>query len=281
MFHDAASIAAMRETCALAAELLDAAGSMLEPGMCTEDIDAAVHASLISNSAYPSPLMYGRNPFPKSICISVNEVALHGIPDDAPLCEGDVVSLDLVAYRNGFHGDTCRTYIVGDSARTRPEDGEDILGASARGEQGSASGMPYGRREGNADPWRSRRLVRATKKALHDAIRVAGPGVSLATIGEAVQNVVDEYGFDTVKEFKGHGVGRDLHTKPLINHYRNSDRYELKPGLTFTIEPMLVENSAQLVLWKDGWTASTKDGGLAAQFEHTLLVTDHGVEVLT
>jgi len=137
------------------------------------------------------------------------------------------------------------------------------------------------RREGNGDPWRARRLVRATKRALHDAIRVAGPGVTLASIGEAVQHVVDEHGFDTVREFKGHGVAQDLHTHPLVNHFRNTDSFVLKPGLTFTIEPMLVEKSAQLVVWNDGWTAATKDGGLAAQFEHTLLVTDHGVEVLT
>ncbi|KIZ06250.1 methionyl aminopeptidase [Monoraphidium neglectum] len=209
----------MRASCKLAAQVLQHAGSLVRPGVTTDEIDAAVHAMVIAAGAYPSPLNYGK--FPKSVCTSVNECLCHGIPDSRPLKDGDIINIDVTVYLNGYHGDT--------------------------------SAMFY----------------------------ICGPDVPVRKIGEAVQEVAKRHKFQVSKDFIGHGVGKVFHARPHVQHVRNLDMDKMQLNSTFTIEPILVEGSPKMVEWKDNWTVVTADGGLAAQMEHTLLITPNGAEVLT
>lgn len=237
----------MRRACRLAARVLRMAGKLAEvPGTTTEEIDQAVHRMIVENGAYPSPLGYGK--FPKSVCTSVNEVICHGIPDDRPLEEGDIVNVDVTVYLDGFHGDTSRTFYVGGVDRASPAAVE---------------------------------LVQATEEALRRGIEVCGPGVPYRAIGQAIYGYAHPLGFGLVEEFAGHGVGRQFHSKPTIVHAPNIYPGEMEVGETFTIEPMLVARSTRMRTWPDGWTTVTRDGGLTAQAEHALVVTENGVEVLT
>lgn len=242
--RSAAEIEAMRRSGTAAAEVLLIAGEQVAPGVTTDAIDEIVHAEVLARGAYPSPLGY--RSFPKSVCTSVNEVICHGIPDSRPLVAGDIVNIDVTLYREGVHGDTSAMFCVGDVDAA------------------------------------SRRLVSGTLRALQAAIEVVGPGVPVSEIGGAIEGVARPGGLGVVREFVGHGVGTDFHGDLQIPHYHDP-RYSmpLAEGMTFTIEPMLTLGSPQVELWGDGWTAVTADRSRTAQFEHTLLVTADGVEILT
>ncbi len=238
----------MRRTGADAARVLALAGAAVRPGITTDELDRIVHEATIAAGAYPSPLLYGGpdNPYPKSVCTSVNEVICHGIPDDRELLDGDIVNIDVTIFREGVHGDTNRTFLVGDVDEV------------------------------------SRRLVRVTYESLLRGIEAVRPGEAFSAIGRAIQAHAEGEGFGVVRAFVGHGIGEQFHTDLHIPHY-----YEprlttvIEPGMTFTIEPMITVGAHEHVMWDDGWTAATIDRKRTAQFEHTILVTDDGAEVLT
>lgn len=270
LLHDGSTIPRMRKAARLARKVLDHACSLAKPGVTTDDIDTAVHKAIIEAGAYPSPLNYAQ--FPKSLCSSINEVICHGIPDSRPLQLGDIVSFDVSCFIDGVHGDNCATVIVGDEQ----EDNE--IGIDWRG-------VPYRRAWDTAEEETmiraGRRLVHATRESLYAAIEVIGPGACLTHVGAAIQDVADAYGYSTVGKYQGHGIGEVFHCAPFVQHYRNRDYLALQPGMIFTIEPMLVEGSGDCFEWSDNWTVATSDNGMAAQFEHTVLITEDGVEILT
>ncbi|AKL72669.1 methionine aminopeptidase, type I [Actinobacteria bacterium IMCC26256] len=234
----------MRGACSIAAEILREAGALVAPGITTDEIDIAVHEATISRNAYPSPLNY--RGFPKSVCTSVNEVICHGIPDDRVLENGDILNIDVTAYIDGVHGDTNATFLVGD--------------------------VDAG----------SRRLVEVTRECLEFAIEAVIPGRPLSDIGRAIEGHATPNGFSVIRTFVGHGIGEQFHGEPSVLHY-----YEprlvmpMEPGMVFTIEPMIAIGDHREKIWSDGWTAVTQDGLRTAQFEHTILVTESGSEVLT
>jgi methionyl aminopeptidase len=237
-------IARMRETGKVAAEVLARAGELVRPGTTTDEIDVFVHELTVELGGYPSPLNY--QGYPKSVCTSVNEVICHGIPDDRALQDGDIVNLDVTVYRDGVHGDTNATFLVGD-----------------------------------VDP-ESRRLVDVTEQCLWRGIEAVQPGRPISDIGRAIEDHAKKHRFGVVRAFIGHGIGEQFHTDLQILHYYDPNATTvMRPGMTFTIEPMITMGTWRHVLWDDGWTAVTADGRRTAQFEHTILVTDDGVEVLT
>lgn len=240
-------IARMRRTGQAAAEILRTVGAAIEPGVTTEELDALCHQLCIDAGGYPSPLNYGIDPpFPKSICTSVNEVICHGIPDSRALRDGDVCNLDVTLFREGVHGDTNATWAVG-----------------------------------SADP-ESMRLIQVTRECTELGIAAVGPGRPISDIGRAIEDHATAAGFSVVKAFVGHGVGTEFHTRPEILHYFHPrSSLVMEPGMTFTIEPMIAVGAWQQRLWDDGWTASTIDNKRTAQFEHTMVVTSDGVELLT
>ncbi|KAH7659502.1 Peptidase M24 methionine aminopeptidase protein [Dioscorea alata] len=234
----------MRETCRIAREVLDAAARVIRPGITTDEIDKVVHDATIAAGGYPSPLNY--HFFPKSCCTSVNEVICHGIPDSRKLEDGDIVNVDVTVYYKGVHGDLNETYFVGQV--------DDV----------------------------SQKLVRCTYECLDKAISIVKPGVRFREVGEVINRHASMSGFSVVKSYCGHGIGELFHCAPNIPHYgRNKAVGMMKAGQTFTIEPMINAGVWRDRLWPDGWTAVTADGKRSAQFEHTLLVTETGVEVLT
>ncbi len=238
----------MRRTGRLAADTLNYLGTLVQPGVTTEEIDAACHARAIEVEAYPSPLMYpgSVDPFPKSLCTSVNEVICHGIPDDRPLRDGDIVNFDVTLFKEGVHGDTNATFFVGDV--------DDA----------------------------SKRLTVVTRDATMRGIEAAKPGNPINEIGRAIQQYAEGAGFGVVRDFVGHGIGEQFHTDLQICHYYHPRLTDIiEPGMTFTIEPMITQGSYRARMWDDGWTAVTADGGRTAQFEHTILITDDGPEILT
>eukprot|EP00585_Thalassiosira_rotula_P012955 CAMPEP_0196131636 /NCGR_PEP_ID=MMETSP0910-20130528/1554_1 /TAXON_ID=49265 /ORGANISM="Thalassiosira rotula, Strain GSO102" /LENGTH=422 /DNA_ID=CAMNT_0041391119 /DNA_START=24 /DNA_END=1290 /DNA_ORIENTATION=- len=237
----------MRAAGRAAREVLDLAGKLAKAGVTTDEIDAAVHAASVERGAYPSPLNY-RN-FPKSCCTSVNEVICHGIPDMRPLEDGDIVNIDITVYLDGYHGDCSEMFVVG--------------GRDALDEKG-------------------RNLIQTTYDCWVKSMELVKPGVNYNVIGKTIQDHITPKGFSTVRAFCGHGIGQVFHTAPNIYHYTvNQPLDEIKAGHVFTIEPMICEGLADPYMWKDDWTATTADGGRSAQFEHTLLVTEDGVEALT
>jgi methionyl aminopeptidase len=238
----------MRRTGRDAADTLASLADIIRPGITTEDIDIAVHEASLAHGAYPSPLMYpgGPNPFPKSVCTSVNEVICHGIPDDRTLRDGDIVNCDVTLFKEGVHGDTNATFFVGDV---------DEL---------------------------SQRLVRVTKECTALGIQAAVPGNRINDIGRAIQTHAEAHGFGVVRDFVGHGIGEQFHTDLQICHYYHPRLDDvIEPGMTFTIEPMITAGSWRAQMWSDGWTAVTSDKSRTAQFEHTIHVTDDGPEILT
>ncbi|KAG7370977.1 methionine aminopeptidase [Nitzschia inconspicua] len=261
---------AMRTAAKLARRILDHACALAKPGVTTDEIDTAVHEALLEAGAYPSPLNYVG--FPKSLCSSINEVICHGIPDTRPLVRGDIVSFDVSCFIGGVHGDNCATILVGDEQEI------DEIGVDWRG-------VPYKSTFDSVDEevmFRAgRRLIHATRESLYEAIDRIGPGACLTEVGAAIEDVADAYGYSTVAKYRGHGIGEVFHCAPFVKHYRNQDKLELVPGMIFTIEPMLVERSGDCYEWEDQWTVQTVDGGMSAQFEHTILITDNGVEILT
>ncbi len=244
--HSGAGIDAMRQASRVASEVLAGAGELIVPGASGDDVDAFVHAATLARGAYPSPLGYMG--FPRSVCVSVNEVVCHGIPSANLFREGDIVSVDVSVFLNGVHGDTCRSWIVG--------------GDSAGDE-------------------RSRALVATTKAATRKAIEAMGPGVPISRVGDIIAPMAAAQEFAVVEAFAGHGIGEVFHTEPIVHHTPNQSRYVLREGMAFTIEPMLAEGSSTIKMWPDGWGVVTADGGRSAQFEHLVLVTAHGVDVLT
>ena len=234
----------MRVAGRVAAEVLQAVGAAVRPGVTTDELDALAHEELIRRNAYPSPLNY--HGYPKSICTSVNEVICHGIPDDRALVDGDIVNLDVTAYVDGVHGDTNATFFVGDVDRA------------------------------------SRRLVEVTRECLDRAIAAVAPGRPMSVIGKAIQEHAESHGYGVVRSFIGHGIGEQFHTDLQIPHYYDPRLTRpLETGMTFTIEPMITMGDWRHRMWDDGWTAVTSDYQRTAQFEHTLVVTGDGAEVLT
>jgi methionyl aminopeptidase len=234
----------MRVAGRVAAEILQTVGAVVKPGITTEELDALAHDECIARGAYPSPLNY--HGYPKAICTSVNEVICHGIPDDRRLVDGDIVNLDVTAYVDGVHGDTNAMFLVGDVDEA------------------------------------SRRLVDVTRQCLDRAIAVVRPGTPLNEIGKAIQTYAEANGYGVVRSFVGHGIGEQFHTDLQVLHYYDSRlTTPLEEGMTFTIEPMITMGDWRYRMWDDGWTAITADGKRTAQFEHTLLVTGDGVEILT
>ncbi len=234
----------MRVAGRAAAKVLAEVGAAVRPGITTDELDAICHAACIARGGYPSPLGY--NGFPKSLCTSVNEVICHGIPDSSVLRDGDIVNLDVTIYLDGVHGDTNATFFVGEVDEA------------------------------------SRRLVDVTRRSLELGIAAVRPGARVRDIGRAIQTYAEGEGYGVVRSFVGHGIGRTFHSDPQVFHYDNpAARMVLEPGQTFTIEPMITIGDHRHDLWDDGWTATTVDKSRTAQFEHTVLVTPEGVEVLT
>ncbi|HEX6887898.1 MAG TPA: type I methionyl aminopeptidase [Candidatus Nanopelagicales bacterium] len=241
---DQATIEAMRVAGRLAARALGEVGRAIEPGVTTDELDRIGHEFLCDHGAYPSTLGY--RGFPKSLCTSLNEVICHGIPDDTVLRDGDICNIDITAYLGGVHGDTNATFLVG-------EVDQEV-----------------------------RLLVERTQEATLRAIRAVKPGRPLNVVGRVIESYARRFGYGVVRDFTGHGIGTAFHTGLVVPHYDDphADTVML-PGMTFTIEPMLTLGTHDYRMWADGWTAVTADGSWTAQFEHTLLVTDEGVEILT
>ncbi|KAJ1308528.1 hypothetical protein OPQ81_004230 [Rhizoctonia solani] len=235
----------MRTVCRLSREVLDIAAAAIRPGITTDEIDAIVHEETIKRGAYPSPLNYRE--FPKSVCISVNEVVCHGIPDQRKLEEGDIVNLDVSLYYKGFHGDLNETYPVGKISEE------------------------------------SQKLIRTTRKCLDAAIAMCKPGTLFRDLGKTIEPIARAQGCSVVRNYTGHGIHNLFHCVPNITHYaKNKMVGMMKPGMCFTIEPMInLGSSWEVDHWPDNWTAVTIDGKRSAQFEETLLITETGVEVLT
>ncbi len=234
----------MRTAGRLAAETLCAVDALIAPGITTEDINRFVHQDTLAKGCIPAPLGY--RGFPKSTCTSVNEVVCHGIPSARVLRDGDIINVDVTHIYEGYHGDTSATFYVG-------EPSED-----------------------------ARRVVEASREALARAIEVVRPGARLGDIGAVIYELAEERGCSVVRDFTGHGIGRIFHEPPTIHHVgKRGTGKRLSAGMTFTIEPMLNLGSFDVQVLDDGWTAVTVDGAWSAQFEHTLLVTDDGVEILT
>uniref|UniRef100_G3NPP7 Methionine aminopeptidase n=1 Tax=Gasterosteus aculeatus aculeatus TaxID=481459 RepID=G3NPP7_GASAC len=237
-------IEGMRVVCNLAREVLDLAAELVKVGVTTEEIDHAVHLACIARNCYPSPLNYYN--FPKSCCTSVNEVICHGIPDRRPLEEGDILNVDITVYHNGFHGDLNETFYIGEVDEE------------------------------------TKKLVQTTYECLMQSIDSVKPGVRYRELGNIIQKHAQANGFSVVRSYCGHGIHRLFHTAPNVPHYaKNKAVGVMKPGHVFTIEPMICEGGWQDETWPDGWTAVTRDGKRSAQFEHTLLVTETGCEILT
>ncbi|MCX6408173.1 MAG: type I methionyl aminopeptidase [Propionibacteriales bacterium] len=244
LVRDADTIERMRVAGRVAAQALDAVEAAIAPGVTTDELDRVGHTFLLDHGAYPSTLGY--RGYPKSLCSSVNEVICHGIPDDRPLEDGDIVNIDITAYVDGVHGDTNKTYLVGDVDEE------------------------------------SRLLVERTREATHRAIRAVKPGRRINVIGAVIEAYAKRFGYGVVRDFTGHGVGPAFHDGLIVPHYDDpAADTVIEVGMTFTIEPMLTLGTIEWDLWDDGWTAVTRDGSRTAQFEHTLLVTPDGAEILT
>ena len=250
IIKNAEDIAKMRVAGRLASEVLDYITPYVQPGVTTEELDRLCHDYMVNQQGcIPAPLNYapeGHAPYPKSICTSVNQVICHGVPNDKALKKGDIVNLDITVIKDGYHGDTSRTFLVGEAT---PQ---------------------------------AKRLVRVTHECLWIGIDQVKPGAHLGDIGAAIQKYAEACGYSVVQEFCGHGIGRGFHEEPQVLHYgRAGTGVELQPGMIFTIEPMINAGKRHLKILNDGWTVVTKDRSLSAQWEHTLLVTETGCEVLT
>jgi methionyl aminopeptidase len=237
-------IEAMRVAGRLAAQALQVGGEAVKAGATTDDIDAVVHEFLCDHGAYPSTLGY--RGFPKSCCTSLNEVICHGIPDSTVIEEGDICNIDVTAYIGGVHGDTNATFLAGEVSEE------------------------------------ARLLVERTHEATMRAIKAVKPGRALNVIGRVIESYAKRFGYGVVRDFTGHGVGPHFHGAPTVLHYEEPNIGTLiEPGMTFTIEPMITLGSIDYDVWPDDWTVTTKDKSLTAQFEHTLVVTEDGAEILT
>ncbi|MFJ9913323.1 type I methionyl aminopeptidase [Actinacidiphila glaucinigra] len=242
--QSAETIEKMRIASRIAAQAMEEAAKAIAPGVVTDELDRIAHAYMCDHQAYPSDLGY--RGFPKSLCSSVNEVICHGIPDSTELRDGDIVNLDVTAYIHGVHGDTNATYFVGEVAEE------------------------------------SRLLVERTRESLNRAIKAVKPGRQINVIGRVIESYAKRFGYGVVRDFTGHGINTAFHSGLIVPHYDDPRATTImKPGMTFTIEPMLTLGTHEYEIWDDGWTVVTKDRKRTAQFEHTLVVTDTGAEVLT
>lgn len=241
---DAETIERLRVAGRIAAGAMEEAGKAVAPGVTTDELDRIAHEYMLDHGAYPSTLDYLG--FPKSLCTSVNEVICHGIPDSRVVEDGDIVNIDITAFIGGVHGDTNATFLAG-----------------------------------NVDE-ESRLLVERTKESLERAIKAVKPGRRVNIIGRVIEAYAKRFGYGVVRDFTGHGIGTAFHSGLIIPHY-DDERFddEIRVGMTFTIEPMLNLGTPDYDMWDDGWTVVTKDRRRSAQFEHTLLVTADGAEVLT
>jgi methionyl aminopeptidase len=242
--QDAETIEKMRIASRIAARAMEEAAKAIKPGTTTDELDRIAHEYMCDHQAYPSDLGY--RGFPKSICTSLNEVICHGIPDSTELRDGDIVNLDVTAYIHGVHGDTNATYLCGDVDEE------------------------------------SRLLVERTRESLARAIKAVRPGRQINIIGRVIESYAKRFGYGVVRDFTGHGINSSFHSGLIVPHYDDPRATSvIKPGMTFTIEPMLTLGTHQYDIWEDGWTVVTKDRKRTAQFEHTLVVTDTGTEILT
>ena len=249
--YSPAEIERIRTSGRIAAQAVEAVGAAIRPGVTTDELDAIAHDFLVAHDAYPSTLGY--RGFPKSSCTSINEVICHGIPDDTVLTDGDIVNIDITAFHDGMHGDLNATFFVGEVA---PE---------------------------------ARDLVEHTREALNRGIKAVAPGREINIIGRAIESYARRFGYGVVRDYTGHGVGSAFHTGLIVPHYDAAPRYDtvMEVGMVFTIEPMLTlgtpdhPGTIEWDEWADEWTIVTRDRSLTAQFEHTLVVTETGAEILT
>lgn len=234
----------MRRANALARDALRAAIAAAKPGVTAHEVDGAANEVCVAGGAYPVGVHF--HGFPRATCISPNEVACHGIPDERPLADGDIVNVDVSTFLDGFYGDNSAMILVG-----------------------------------NVDE-ESRKLSEVCKRCRDEAIAACRPGERYSTIGRIIQEIAHDNGYTVCEIFHGHFIGRELHMKPnILHHYPNKLDIRMRPGQTFTVEPILCQGSNELRIWADGWTAVTVDGGRCAQWEHTVLITEDGHEVLT
>jgi methionyl aminopeptidase len=241
---DPDTIERMRVAGKIAAQALAEVGRNVAPGVTTDELDRIGHDFMVDRGAYPSTLGY--RGYPKSLCTSLNEVICHGIPDDTVIADGDIVNVDITAYIGGVHGDTNATFLAGDV----DED--------------------------------SRLLVQRTQEAMMRGVRAVAPGRPLNAIGRVIESYARRFGYGVVRDFTGHGIGTTFHSGLVVPHFDDPDvDVVMEPGMTFTIEPMLTLGTISYDIWPDGWTVVTKDRKRTAQFEHTILVTDSGHEILT
>ena len=243
--YDPEQVERIRESGRIAAGAVEAVGHAIRPGATTDELDAIGHAYMIDRDAYPSTLGY--RGYPKSVCTSINEVICHGIPDDTVLQDGDIINIDITAYKNGVHGDLSKTFIVG-TASTEATD-----------------------------------LVERTREAMNRGIKAVAPGREFNVIGRAIESYAKRFNYGVVRDFTGHGVGTAFHSGLIVPHYDAAPKYSdlIEVGMVFTIEPMLTLGTFQWDMWPDGWTVTTRDKSLTAQFEHTLVVTERGADILT
>jgi methionyl aminopeptidase len=239
------SVELIRESGTIAAGAVEAVEAAIRPGVTTDELDRIAHEYMVSRGAYPSTLGY--RGFPKSCCVSLNEVICHGIPDDTVIEDGDIVNIDVTAYKNGVHGDLNKTFIAGNGTQDAID------------------------------------LVDRTREALARGIKAVAPGREVNVIGRAIESYAKRFGYGVVRDFTGHGVGEAFHSGLIIPHYDAAPRFDdiIEVGMVFTIEPMLTLGGYQWDMWADDWTVTTRDKSLTAQFEHTLVVTTRGAEILT
>lgn len=243
--YSAEEVERIRAAGSVAAKALAEVEKAIMPGVTTDSLDKIAHEFLLDHGAYPSTLGY--RGYPKSCCTSINEVICHGIPDDTVLEEGDIINVDITAYLDGMHGDTNRTYPVGQVSQEVAD------------------------------------LVERTEEAMLRGIRAVKPGRQINVIGRAIEAYASRFGYGVVRDFTGHGVGAEFHSGLVIPHYDAAPHASetIEPGMVFTIEPMLTLGDYTWDMWPDGWTVTTRDKSLTAQFEHTIVVTDDGAEILT
>jgi methionyl aminopeptidase len=243
--YDADQIELIRGSGRIAARAVEAVGMAIRPGATTEELDAIGHAYMVEHDAYPSTLGY--RGYPKSVCTSINEVICHGIPDDTVLLDGDIINIDITAFKNGVHGDLSKTFVVGNPSQAAAD------------------------------------LVSRTQEAMDRGIKAVAPGREINVIGRAIESYAKRFGYGVVRDFTGHGVGSVFHSGLVIPHYDAAPNFStlMEVGMVFTIEPMLTLGTFQWDMWPDGWTVTTRDKSLTAQFEHTIVVTERGADILT
>lgn len=241
----AAEIELIRKSGRIAAQAIELVGSHAKPGVTTDELDRIGHEFLIKQGAYPSTLGY--RGFPKSLCSSINEVICHGIPDDTTLQDGDILNIDITAFKDGYHGDSNQSFLIGKASEE------------------------------------SKLLVERTHEAMMRGINAALPGRAVNVIGRTIETYARRFNYSSVRDFTGHGIGEAFHSGLVIPHFDSAPQYadEIQVGMVFTIEPMLTLGGYEWEMWSDNWTVVTKDKSLTAQFEHTIAITENGPEILT